>query len=230
MGSTRLPGKVLRTLGELDVLSYVTKRCKSIQGIDKVIVATSNIKEDDQIEEWCKSNNIECFRGSETDVLLRYVECAKQYNPEYVMRVTADCPFLDFEMASDINSLMQREKKDIIILEGDIPRGLAVELVSFQALLRIDNLSKEEKHREHVTLYAYENQDMFNSIKYQVPINRQYPNLRITLDTIEDYQLIKAVAEYFNDPLVSCVDVIRFLVQHSEIANLNSHIQQKPVI
>src|SRR5690625_2463196 len=93
MGASRLPGKVLKPLGATDVLTYVTSRCRQIKGIEGVIVATSTLKQDDAIEAWCKENDITVCRGSEDDVLDRYVQCAKKYNPGYVMRVTADCPF-----------------------------------------------------------------------------------------------------------------------------------------
>ena len=229
MGSTRLPEKILKPLGHLDVLTYVTCRCKQIVGVDQVIVATSTLPQDDVIEEWCDEHNVTCFRGSEDDVLSRYVECAKQYEPDYVMRVTSDCPFVDYEMASEIVTLLGNNPKDIVLLEGKLPRGLAVELISYASLLKIDEAGHESRHREHVTYYAYEFADQFKGITYKVPDNRQAPEFRITLDTDDDYALIQAVAEHFNDPLISSVEVINFLRSNPQLAKLNAHIEQKPV-
>lgn len=229
MGSTRLKGKILKPVGDSNVLAYVTRRCLQINGVQEVIVATTTLSQDDVIATWCKENNIRYFRGSENDVLSRFVECAKEYNPDYVMRVTSDCPFVDYEMASEVVELMANEKKEILLVDGELPRGLAVELIAYQALLRINEVGKEVRHREHVTYYAYEFANEFESVTYKASTNRNASNLRITLDTEEDYEVIYKVAQHFNNPLVSSVDVIQFLNNHPEIVQLNAHIEQKPV-
>lgn len=230
MGSSRLPGKILKSLGNVDILTYNIERCRAINGVSEVIVATSSFSQDDVIVKWCEEHQVAYFRGSEEDVLDRYVQCAKMYKPNYVMRVTSDCPFVDYEMANEMVELMQQEEKDIMLLEGELPRGLAVELISFEALLRIHEIGQEPRHREHVTYYAYEFKEQFKTVTYKIPENRQAPELRITLDTEEDYALILEVGKYFSNPLVSSVDVIQYLKEHPEIANINAHIEQKPVI
>ncbi|MEY2357573.1 cytidylyltransferase domain-containing protein [Lysinibacillus capsici] len=230
MGSSRLPGKILKQLGDVDVLTYDIERCRAIQGVSEVIVATSNLPQDDAIARWCEMHQVAYFRGSEDDVLDRYVQCAKMYKPDYVMRVTSDCPFVDYEMASEIVSLMEKEQKDIVLMNGELPRGLAVELISYESLLRIHESGIESRHREHVTYYAYEFPQEFNAVTYNVPTNRIAPELRITLDTAEDYELISAVAKHFNSPLVSSSEVISYLRETPNVAILNAHIEQKPVI
>lgn len=230
MGSSRLPGKILKPLGNVDVLTYDIERCRAIKGVSEVIVATSLLPQDDAIAQWCEAHHVAYFRGSEDDVLDRYVQCAKMYKPDYVMRVTSDCPFVDYEMASEMVALMATEKKEVMLLEGELSRGLAVELISYDALLRIHEIGQEPRHREHVTYYAYEFAEQFDMVTYKIPGNRQAPEFRITLDTEEDYALISKVAKHFNSPLVSSVDVIQFLQQRPEIAKLNAHIEQKPVI
>lgn len=230
MGSSRLPGKILKSLGDVDVLTYDIERCKAIKGVNEVVVATSTLPQDDAIATWCEEHHVAYFRGSEDDVLDRYVQCAKMYKPDYVMRVTSDCPFVDYEMANEMVALMEQERKDIVLLNGALPRGLAVELISYDALLRIHEMGKEPRHREHVTYYAYEFADEFKSVTYKAPESRIAPELRITLDTEEDYALICAVAEHFNDSLVSSADVIAYLKATPEIAKLNAHIEQKPVV
>lgn len=230
MGSSRLPGKILKELGDVDVLTYDIERCRAIEGISEVIVATSDLPQDDAIASWCERHQVAYYRGSEDDVLDRYVQCANLYKPDYVMRVTSDCPFVDYEMASEIVSLMEKEQQDIVLMDGELPRGLAVELISYQALLHIHKVGKEPRHREHVTYFAYEYAEKFNSVSYKVPPNRLAPELRITLDTPEDYELIVAVANHFNDPLVSSPKVIQYLRETPEVAALNAHIEQKPVM
>ena len=230
MGSSRLPGKILKPLGDVDVLTYDVARCRKIEGVNEVIVATSLLPQDDAIAAWCEENHVAYFRGSEEDVLDRYVQCANVYKPDYVMRVTSDCPFVDYEMASEIVTLMEQERKDVVLLEGELPRGLAVELISYKALLRINELGKDPRHREHVTYYAYEFKEQFETVTYQTPANRQAPELRITLDTEEDYALLIEVAKHFIDPLVSSADVIQYLKETPEVAKINAHIEQKPVV
>lgn len=231
MGSSRLPGKILKELGNSVVLDYVVSRCRRIKKTDEVIVATSTLPQDDAVEQWCLNNNVQYFRGSEDDVLARYYECALQFHPDYVIRVTADCPFVDFELADDIIAEMERNPADIALLSGSLPRGLASEMISFSALEYIYKNGHEPRHREHVTYFAYEFSQKFQSITITVPSEKQHPELRITLDTEEDYQLCKAVANYFQtNKLISSQKVVDFLLDHPEIARLNAHIEQKPVV
>lgn len=230
IGSSRLPGKILKPLGDTDVLSYDVERCNAIKGISEVIVATTTLSQDDIVAQWCEQNNVKYFRGSEDDVLDRYVQCALFYKPDYVMRVTSDCPFVDYEMASEIIALMEKEQRDIVLIDGELPRGLAVELISYNSLLHIHQVGNKPRHREHVTYYAYEFPQEFNAVTYTVPPNRIAPELRITLDTAEDYELILTVAKHFNNPLVSSSEVISYLREMPNVAKLNAHIEQKPVI
>lgn len=230
MGSSRLPGKILKPLGDTDVLSYDVARCRAIEGVSEVIVATSTLPQDDAIAKWCVDHQVAYFRGSEDNVLDRYVQCAKLYEPDYVIRVTSDCPFVDYEMASEMVGLMAQERKDVMLLAGDLPRGLAVEIIAYLALLKIHEIGQEPRHREHVTYYAYEFKEQFETVTYEVPKNRQAPEFRITLDTAEDYAMLVEVAKHFDNPLVSSVEVIEFLKVTPEIAKINVHIEQKPVI
>lgn len=230
MGSSRLPGKILMPLGSTDNLTYVTERCKKIDGVSKVLVATSSLSQDDAVEKWCENHQISCYRGSEEDVLDRFIQAAKLYEPDYVIRVTADCPFVDYEMASDMVALMKKEQVDIIDLEGQLPRGLAVEVISYKALQYIDEKGHENRHREHVTYYAYEFKEQFTRVSYVADEMRNEPSLRITLDTDADYELLSKIANHFDDIFVSSTDVIQYLIEHPEVAKINAHIEQKPVV
>lgn len=231
MGSTRLPGKVLLPLGDTCPLHYTVVRCRLIRGVDRIIVATSTLASDDPIVNWCQANNVLYFRGSEEDVLTRYYQCALSYSPDYVIRVTSDCPFVDYEFASDIVNCMLTTPSDIAILSNELPRGLAVEMISFQALQRIYEIGLQSRHREHVTYYAYEFPQQFTQTIVSVPDRINYPWLRLTLDTKEDYTLCKAVVESFADRKdIPSENIIRYLLQHPEIASINQHIEQKPVI
>ncbi|WP_341279851.1 glycosyltransferase family protein [Paenibacillus sp. FSL H8-0537] len=231
MGSSRLPGKILLPLGDSCVLHYVVKRSRSIASVQEVVVATSILPGDDAIASWCAENGVACFRGAEQDVLSRYYECAAPYAPDYIIRVTSDCPFVDYALASRIVQAMEEQPADIALLEGALPRGLAVEMISYRALTKIQHAPTEERHREHVTYYAYEYAEQFSNIAVQVPEKLRHPELRITLDTAEDYALCRALAEAFHgDMAVPAAEVVDYLLAHPEVARLNAHIEQKPVV
>ncbi|KGR83804.1 cytidylyltransferase domain-containing protein [Lysinibacillus odysseyi] len=229
MGSTRLPGKVLKPLGNTDVLSYVVARSRKIEGVAEVIVATSSLPQDDAIVKWCEDHFVEYYRGSEEDVLDRYVQCANLYQPDYVIRVTADCPFVDYEMASEMVALAKNTQAEVIDIAQKLPRGLAVEIISYDALCRIHTITTELRHREHVTYYAYEFKAQFKREIYEPPVDRQYPELRITLDTVEDYALCSVLAHHFNDKFISSATIVAFLNSTPKIAKINAHIEQKEV-
>ncbi|WP_438493170.1 cytidylyltransferase domain-containing protein [Paenibacillus sp. IHBB 3054] len=231
MGSTRLPGKVLMPLGDTCILDYVVTRCQKIQKVSQVVVATSILKQDDDIENWCKLNGVSCFRGSEEDVLERYYVCAQNYKADYILRVTADCPFVDYELASLMIEAMVTNPSDILLYEGQIPRGLAVEVISLQALEKVNLQGTESRHREHVTYYAYENKENFTCVSLKLPKYLDHPQLRITVDTPEDYEVCQLIAEKFVDNnTISSAEVIQYLLDFPKVSEINAHIEQKPVI
>lgn len=233
MGSSRLPGKILLPLGKSTVLEYVVSRCQKISDVQHVIVATSTLQQDDQIEAWCQEKHVDCYRGSETDVLSRYYKCAIQYQPDYVIRVTSDCPFVDFETAALAIDAMKKEPSDILInrQQSEATRGLIVEMISFKALEKIYHISTEQRHREHVTYYAYEYAEEFKQTILDLPSFMLHPELRLTVDTEEDYNLCTTLTDHFGDRTdISSSEYIHYLLQHPEIAKLNAHIEQKPVI
>lgn len=231
MGSSRLPGKVLKPLGNSVVLDYVVTRCLEVKGIDEVVVATSSLKTDDVIAKWCKNNGVAYYRGPVDDVLARYYECAKEYRANYIVRVTADCPFLDYKLAGDLVGLVEKAKVDFYVIEGDLPLGLKVSMISFSSLEYIHNQGTEKRHREHVTYYANEYPEKFKYAYLKTDKEYHNPHLRLTLDTEEDYDLCKIVAKIFsNNKLVPSLKIINYLNDNQDIATLNAHVKQKPVI
>jgi len=230
MGSSRLPGKVLKPLGSNDTLTYVVERCKLIEGVDTVIVATSKLAQDDAIYDWCKSKGVNCYRGSEEDVLERFIDISELYKPKYLVRVTADCPFIDFKMASEMISLIKKENVEIIDVDDPLPRGIVSEVFSGELLQKIAVSVKEARHREHVTYFAYEYPHVFTRKTYNVSGILKGKDFRITLDTLEDYKMLSHLAEHFNDITVSIEEVVKYLIEHPEIAQINAHIEQKPVV
>lgn len=232
MGSTRLPGKVLMSLAKSNVLNYVVSRCKKIKGISKVVVATSTLSEDDVIEKWCQQNKTDCFRGSEENVLERYYECATFYQPDYVIRATSDCPFVDYTLAEATIEAMYNQPGDIVINKQQelLTRGLTIELISYPALKKIYEQATEPRHFEHVTYYAYEYPEQFKYTFMQLPALLLNPNLRVTVDTAEDYSVCTILAEQIPDSIYApSEEIIRYLLEHPQVASINAHIEQKIV-
>ncbi|MCL9662766.1 glycosyltransferase family protein [Paenibacillus hunanensis] len=233
MGSTRLPGKVLLPLGSSSILNYVVQRCHKINHVEQVIVATSTDERDDRIAEWCESHQVSYYRGSEDDVLARYYECAVQYDPDYVIRVTSDCPFLDFDLANYTIEQMRQQPVDVIVnkQQEQLTRGLAVELISFAALQRIYKHSTAPRHREHVTYYAYEYISEFKHLTIELPDQILKPDIRLTVDTPEDYEVCRILADQLEDSINRpAADFIAHIINHPDIGHINAHIKQKPVL
>lgn len=233
MGSTRLPGKVLMPLGDSCILDYVVQRCSKINRVDHIIVATSNLQQDDPLAAWCKEHQVTCYRGSETDVLARYYECAREYEPDYVIRVTSDCPFVDYNLANESVQLMLQQPADIIVnkQQEKLTRGLAIELFTFATLQWMYEYTTAERHREHVTYYAYEHSERFKYSMLDLPSKLLHPELRLTVDTPEDYEVCRLLASEFKESLeLPAQDIIDYLLTRPDIYSINAHIQQKPVV
>ncbi|MFH0900900.1 MAG: NTP transferase domain-containing protein [Pseudomonadota bacterium] len=230
MGSTRLPGKVLRPLGRTVVLDYVVSRCRTVVDANNTIVATSTLPGDEPIRTWCRSRGVPWFAGSEDDVLARYYQCARPHRPDYVIRVTSDCPFVDNRLGARALALATQCHTDLVAPACDLPRGLWMEVVAFSALERMNVVGQEPRHREHVTYYATEFPGEFSWAVLPIEQELCRPELRITLDTEDDYSLCQTIAAAFPDQLlVPSAQIVSYLASHPEIAALNAHIEQKPV-
>ncbi len=230
MGATRLPDKPLMPLGVSCMLDYVVTRCHAINAISDVIVATSNAERDDRIEQWCMEQGVLVSRGSEEDVLSRFVDAAAPYEPYGIVRVTGDNPFFDYALASELVSAASVGDVDLLAFDAGHPVGSAVEFITWEALQRLDALSGEKRHREHVTYYAYEYPETLRIRRIAQPESVRQPQLRITVDTEADYAVVRAIAKAFpGHRTVPTDQVVQFLLQHDEITAMNSHIEQKPV-
>ncbi len=224
MGSTRLPGKVLKDLGGKTVLVHVIERVKSA-GVD-VVVATTDKPEDAAIEKEALKNGAKVFHGSEDDVLSRYYFAAKETEAELIIRITSDCPLYDGELLKDMLEYYKGEDYLSNTIERRFPRGLDTEIFTFKALEKSHLNAKDKFQREHVTPYIYQNPELFKIRQY-----KRQPNLstmRWTLDTEEDWQMISAVYKaLYHGKTFSTVDVVNYLEAHPEVAKLNAHIEQK---
>jgi spore coat polysaccharide biosynthesis protein SpsF len=231
MGSTRLPGKVLKPLSGITVLSHVIQRLKHAKQLSAIVVATSDLVQDDPIVEEAVSSGAEVFRGSEIDVLSRYFYAAKLHEADYVVRITSDCPLISPEIVDDCISTILNSGADYSsnALERTYPRGLDVEVFTMQALETSFDHSQEPAEREHVTPYIYRRPELF---KISHVVNEvDYSKHRWTLDTLEDYNLLTEIYDRLYRPgrIILWNDVIKLLAENPQLIELNQHIEQKMV-
>lgn len=200
MGSSRLPGKVLKDIfPNKTILAVMLERLMKSQFVDEFIVATSNREEDLLIENECKKIGLSCFRGEgdENDVLGRFVQAAKAFNAQNIVRLCADSPLHDAEiMDLCIEKYLELKNQVDIVLNlkpETFPYGTAVEVFPFDVLLRMDRLSLDPNIREHVTQYFHRNPNLFKH--YCVTNSIDLSQLRWVVDTQEDFESVKALYE-----------------------------------
>lgn len=199
MGSTRLPGKVLADIGGRPALSWTVAAARAIPGVDRVVVATSHDGSDDPIAAWCAKEDTPCFRGSQDDVLDRFVQAAAAEKATLVFRLTADCPLLDPHVCGQVLALLRRTGADYATNNDPAvwPDGLDCEVVTVEALKTAAAEARLPSEREHVTSFIRKHRHRFKVVSLGCPLpglNRE----RWTLDTPEDLGFLRAVAERLN--------------------------------
>lgn len=229
MGSTRLPGKVLKDLGGKPMLQRVLTRLSRAETLHDVVVATSDEQQDDVLADWCATQGWTCFRGSEADVLDRYYGAARQAGAEVVVRVTADCPLIEPTIVDRVVLLLQANSELVytsnIIPTRTYPRGLDAEAFSFGALDEAWHEAKDEAHREHVTPFIWTQATRFP--QDVVTAEHDASALRWTVDTPEDLAFAQRIYEHFGHDRFSWHEVLQVIEARPELASINAHVQQK---
>lgn len=227
MGSTRLPGKVLADIHGCPMLWRVVQRARAAKTVDDVVVATTTEPSDDVIESFCRENKVNCFRGSESDVLDRYYQAARKYHADPVVRITADCPLIDSEVADKTVQAFLENRPDYASnsLLQSFPRGLDTEVVSFRGLEEAWRAATWSYQRAHVTPYLYEHPDRFRILP--VTADKDYSGHRWTVDTHEDLQFVRAVFSRLVDTSFSFRDVLKLLESEPALIEINRHVLQK---
>ncbi|WP_271808464.1 glycosyltransferase family protein [Clostridium beijerinckii] len=231
VGSSRLPGKVLKEICGRTVLEHDINRLKLVSNIDEIVIATTVEEQDDEIVKESNRLGVKCFRGSENDVLSRYYFAAKENNADVIVRVTSDCPCLDYNILNDMIKLFLQRSNDIDYINNTMdrtyPRGYDSEIFTFNILENAFNNAKRDYEREHVTPYMYDLNNKFRLMSYKN--SSDYSRYRVTLDTPEDLKVITAIYEslFKKNEYFLLEDVIEFLDKNPQIANINEKIEQK---
>ena len=234
MGSTRLPGKVMKPLAGLPMIHHVVERTRRIDSVTQVIVATSTSQREEPLVEYLTTlNDVEIFRGSEDDVLSRYFNAAKTYEADIVLRITGDCPLLSPKVSSRVVRafLKNEESFDYATntLSRTFPRGLDTSVMPFEILEQAHRQATTPSEREHVTVYIWSNPEKFRLLS--IEDNQDRHHLRWTVDTTEDFELISQLYDglYFSNPHFDYEEILEYLERFPELSELNASIRQKPL-
>lgn len=195
IGSTRFPQKVLKKIGEESLLSIHLKRLKKSDNASKIVVATTFEKESDKIVEIAMQENVEAVKGSTDDVLDRFYQAAKNEKPDFVVRVTSDCPLIDHRLIDQVIEMTVQNNLDYgaNILVEEFPDGQDIEVIKWSALEKAWLEAKLPSEREHVTPYIRKNTDfnggtLFKAMNF--PANANYNQVRMTVDEPSDLDTV----------------------------------------
>ncbi len=229
-GSTRLPGKVLRpVIGERTVLHCVLERVLRSRLVTTVILATTTSPADDEIVRLANLFSISVYRGSEEDVLSRYLVAMDTFELQAVVRITADCPLIEPTVIDEVVQLYLQSPCDYAFVES-YPRGSGdAEVITYSALQCANwRAGSEFYYREHVVTFLLEHPTNFRLVIRSAPSRYIRPDLRLCVDEAADLEVVRHIYKHFAPRTdFSLEEVIAFLDAHPEIASLNRHIQQK---
>lgn len=227
-GSTRLPGKVLLDIAGRPMLEHVVRRAQRSEVARQTVVATTTLRRDDVIVELCRSLGVPTYRGSEEDVIDRYYGAARRFQAEAVVRVTADCPLLDAAVMDRVLTAFLENRPDYAsnTLVRTYPRGLDTEVFTRAALEAAWREASVKEHRVHVTPYMYLTPGRFRT--FSVEDSPDYSDLRLTVDTEEDLELVRQVYEHLGrEGRFTWMDVVDLMRREPALAAVNAHIEQK---
>ncbi len=229
MGSSRLPGKSLKKFMGITPLETLVKRLKGIKEIKKIIIATTNLKEDRIFIKYAKKLKTDLFTGSVSNVLQRYYFAAKKFKSDKIIRLTADCPFIDKltlkKMIKIFNSKKYNYLSNTYPLPCSYPDGSDIEIFDFCSLEKSYKEVFLPSDKEHVTKY------LWNSKKFKckrIDNNKDLSKYRYTIDTIDDFKLFKFLIKmnYKNYINLSMKKIIKLIDANPSIVNYQKNIKR----
>lgn len=228
MGSSRLPGKVMRSISGKPMLWHVIDRCKRCEKVDAVVVATTTTEEDDVVAAFAKENGVAVYRGSESDVLDRYYRAAEEHDAEVIVRITADCPLIDPGLIDRMVDFYEDSggRYDYVGMgrPNRFPNGLDAEVFSFEALAKAWTEANLKSEREHVTPYIWKNDGLFRI--GAVESDEDLSSHRWTVDEARDLTLVREIHKHLYEEgrLISTEDILDLLSRMPEISRINQGI------
>lgn len=230
MGSTRLPGKVMKNIVDKPMLQHVINRLGKSQLVNEIIVAIAQEK-NTPLPKIVEKFGVKSFKGNREDVLDRYYQAARAYKTDVVVRVTSDCPLIDPEVVDKVTAfyLKHEDTVDYVsnVLKRSYPQGLGAEIFSFPTLERAWQETKEPYQREHVTPYIYEHPEMFRL--GNVENNEDLSCMRWTVDEERDLEFVREVYKrlYKEGETFLMEDILALLRKEPRLMEINKNIKQK---
>ena len=240
LSSKRLPHKVmLKAIGR-PLLDLMIERLKKINFVDNIIIATTTNKEDDEIVNLAQNNGVIFFRGSENDVLGRVACAAKENKSDVIVQITGDNPLVDKKITEDLIKfyIANQDKYDFASndcgcvnsrFKKTFSLGLSTKVFSSSLLFKIEKITNHPIDREHVVNYIIKNYKKYRIYDFKAKDEYFRPDLRFTLDYLEDYKVIKLIYEnlYIKNQNFSAINIFNFLDANPNIKKMNSHCVQK---
>jgi spore coat polysaccharide biosynthesis protein SpsF len=232
MTSSRLPGKVLKTVDGKPMLKFLIDRLRTIKSIDEIIIATTINKEDDPIVKFSENEKVSYFRGSELNVLERVYFAAKKFKVDQIIKITSDCPIIDPSIVE--HCMRVYDNNDIDFLSNahirSYPDGMDVVIFNFPSLEKSYQMANDSKELEHVSLFMRRNPQIFRSIYLVAPPELHWPELGLTLDEKDDFNLISNIISTLgSNSIFSCGEVIQLLRKKPELLKINKDIKRKVI-
>ncbi|BFU77837.1 hypothetical protein ALC152_10520 [Arcobacter sp. 15-2] len=229
MTSSRLPGKVLKKINNIPALELMVKRVKRSKKLDEIIIATTTNTEDDPIIKWCEINEIKYYRGSENNVYERVLNSHIVNNSDIVIELTGDCPLIDPKLIDEVIECYLNNDYEYVsnCIEETYPLGMAVEVFSLEALKTInDNRELDFIDKEHVSAFFYTS-NQYKTHNIDAPKNLFFPELSVTLDTIEDFNIIEKIDNCFENDTYTIEDIIKVAQKNPQWILINKDIHRK---
>jgi spore coat polysaccharide biosynthesis protein SpsF len=198
MGSTRLPGKVLMRIQGKTILERAIERLRAARSVDSVVVLTTTLDADLAVVREARRAGAAVFRGPDLDVLARFCQAADLFQPDIIVRATADNPLIDIGSVDRIVAALKAGDLDYC-MEAWLPVGAATEVMTRAALCRVGQIGLLTHHREHVTIYVKEHPEEFRTAFLEPPGELRLPHLRITVDTPADLEFVGSLIDRLPD-------------------------------
>lgn len=224
MGSTRLPNKVMKQIAGVPMIELLLSRLSKSNEINQIVLATSTDKSNTTLAEHVQNLGFDCIRGSENDVLDRYLTVARQTQADVVVRITGDCPLIDPQLVDLAIAHFKAKNLDYLsnVDPATFPDGLDIEVFTMQALEQAGRDSKERYDREHVTPYMRRP----NLFKTDVMVNEEdLSGLRWTVDEPVDFDVVSRVfAHFLPDIHFSWTQVLELQRKQPDVFAVNRNI------
>lgn len=224
MSSSRLPGKVLMPYVGKSNLAHMIERLRRSQRLDDIVVATTVNKTDDPIVSLCEEMNCTYYRGDEEDVMKRVLDAAKSVDAQLIVELTGDCPLIDHRHVDYLIALYAQSGADYVsnILTRSFPRGFDTQVFSVATLSDAAQKTQNKADREHVSLYIYAGETPYRLQNWMAPAKLCHPEIEVTLDTMEDYHLLKEIFErlYPKNPDFSAEDVVDLILGDERLSQM----------